>query len=275
MITASPFAMAAPIARGTEVDERGNSPIRIPFQALEADVEPMACAHQQPVRACTKRARLFFTSRLSRSRKNSRPHDGRRSLIMTTTTCTRSIPTMFLRGLLAVGFCSAPLVSAVHAQDRFAGGGLSTGCFTQSAVAMTPYDVSIQQNLYKMTHERVYHNTAATGSILLFGPVHPWHVYGNAASFSVTYKDPDGAGTAAQVSAQLRHVGPAGIRIISTLNSNLSARVTDNTQVMSLTVPWSQLDDTIGYYVVRVTITRTTTTVTPVALGYSLCSIIF
>ena len=140
---------------------------------------------------------------------------------------------------------------------------------------MKPYDLSVQQNQYRMTSERVYHNTAATGSILLFGPVHPFQMIGDAARFSVTYKDPDGAGTAAQVTAQLRHVGPAGIRIIAALDSNLTAQATESTQVMRTDVGWSQLDDTVGYYVVRVSLTRTTTSVTPVALQYSLCSVIY
>ena len=193
---------------------------------------------------------------------------------MMTTTCRRSTKTIVLRSLLAAGVCWA-LGSAVHAQDKFAGGGLSAGCFTQSAVTMTPNDLSIQPNQYRMTHERVYHNTGATGSILLYGPVHPWHAYGDAVRFSVTYKDPDGVGTAGQVIAQLRHVGAAGIRIIATLNSNLTALMTDDAQVMGTPVSWSELDDTSGYFVVRVSVARTTTTVTPAAYGYSLCSTVY
>jgi hypothetical protein len=192
---------------------------------------------------------------------------------MMTKTCRRSLTTSVLRYLLAVGICSGTFVPAVHAQDKFASGGLSTKCFTQAAVTMTPYDVSIQQNQYRMTSERVYHNTAATGSILLFGPVHPFQMIGDAARFSVTYKDPDGAGTAAQVTAQLRHVGPAGIRVIATLDSNLTAQVAESTQAMGTHVGWGQLKDTIGYYVVRVSVTRATTSVTPAALQYSVCGV--
>jgi len=40
-------------------------------------------------------------------------------------------------------------------------------------------------------------------------------------------------------------------------------------------VSWSEVDDNIGYFVVRVSVARTTTTVTPAAFGYSLCSIVY
>jgi hypothetical protein len=140
---------------------------------------------------------------------------------------------------------------------------------------MTPYDVSIQQNQYRMTHERVYHSAGAIGSILLYGPVHPWRAFGEGFSFSVTYKDPDGVGTAGQVMAQLRHVGPRGIRIIARLDSNLAARTSEDAQVMSTPVPWSQVGDKTGYFVVRVYVVRANTTVTPAAFGYSLCSAVF
>jgi hypothetical protein len=180
-----------------------------------------------------------------------------------------------LVGLLAVAACTLASSPAVHAQDQFAPGGLRDDCFTQSAVAMTPYDVTIQQEQYRMTHERVYHNAGAIGSILLYGPVHPWRGFGEGFSFAVTYKDPDGVGTAAQVTAQLRHVGPQGIRIIATLDSNRSARTSEDAQVMSTPVAWSQVGDRTGYFVVRVYVVRTNTAVTPAAFGYSLCSAVF
>jgi hypothetical protein len=177
--------------------------------------------------------------------------------------------------LLAVAACSIATVSPALAQGQFAPGGLRDDCFTQSAVTMTPYDVPIQQNQYRMTHERVYHNTGATGSILLYGPVHPWRAFGEGFSFSVTYKDPDGAGTSGGVTAQLRHVGPRGIRIIATLDSNLEARVSEDAQFMSTPVSWSQVGDNTGYFVVRVYVARTNTSVAPAAFGYSLCSAVF
>lgn len=194
---------------------------------------------------------------------------------MMATTNRRSITNGLRSCVIAVAACLGVSVSAAHAQDQFATGGLRDDCFTQSAVAMTPYDLNVQQNQYRMTHERVYHNTAATGSILLYGPVHPWRAYGEGFSFSVTYKDPDGRGTAGHVMAQLRHVGPGGIRIIATLDSNLSARATDDAQVMSTPVSWSQVGDNTGYFVVRVYVDRINTTVVPAAFGYNLCSTVF
>ena len=191
-----------------------------------------------------------------------------------TTTCKRSITRTLIR-LLAVVASFAASTPAVHAQGQFAYGGLRRDCFTQSAVTMTPYDLNIQQNQYRMTHERVYHNTAATGSILLYGPVHPWEAFGEGFSFAVTFKDTDGAGTAGRVMAQLRHIGSGGIRIIATLDSNLFARATTDAQVMSTPIAWSQVGNNTGYFVVRVYVERTNTTAAPAAFGYSLCSAVF
>src|SRR5262245_54520211 len=94
-----------------------------------------------------------------------------------------------LKYMIVLTACAAS-VSVANAQSQFAYGGLRKDCFTHAAVAMTPYDLNIQQNLYRMTHEQVYHNTSATGSILLYGPVQPWQFSGgDGISFSVTYKD--------------------------------------------------------------------------------------
>lgn len=180
-----------------------------------------------------------------------------------------------LKYLIAVAALAAAPAPAVHAQGQFAFGGLSQDCFSQPAVAMTPYDLNIQQNQYRMTHEQVYHNAGQTGSILLYGPVHPWRAYGDGLTFSVTYKDPDGRAPAARVRAQLRHVGPSGISIIATLDSNDHAQVSSDAQVMSTGLQWSQVSATTGYFVVRVYVERTSTTVTPAAFGYNLCSAFF
>jgi len=162
------------------------------------------------------------------------------------------------------------------AADEFAFGGLNPSCYTYPAVAMTPYDESIQENRYRMTHERVYHRDGVTGLVLLYGPVHPWKdVFGDGVRFSATFRDPDGPGTASQVVAQLRFVGPGGIRIISTLDSNQRAQATDDIQVMSEPINFSELDQTDGYYVVRFYLQRTDATLRPAAFGYNLCSAIF
>jgi hypothetical protein len=158
---------------------------------------------------------------------------------------------------------------------QFAFGGLSQDCFSYPAVAMTPYDLNIQQNQYRMTHEQVYHNIGQTGAILLYGPVHPWKAFGDGLTFSVTYKDPDGHATAGRVRAQLRHVGPSGIRIIATLDSNDHAQASNDAQIMSAGLQWSQVSANTGYFVVRVYVERTDTVVAPAAFGYNLCSAIF
>lgn len=163
-----------------------------------------------------------------------------------------------------------------QAADEFAFGGLSTSCFSYPEVVMTPYDDSTQSDQHHMTHEQAYHNDGATGTILLYGPVHPWiDQFGDGVSFAVTFRDPDGPGTEAQVLAELRFVGPGGIRTVSKLNSNDHAHETDNTQSMSTSLGYDQISRTEGYYIVRLYITRTNTNLKPVAFGYNLCSAIF
>jgi hypothetical protein len=199
--------------------------------------------------------------------------------------CSASESSVFLRAsdrramrfalFVAGAALTAMSASPTSAQGRFAAGGLSPDCFSLSAVAMTPYDVNIQANHYRMTHERVYHNTTATGSILLYGQVHPWRFGGDGVSFSVTYKDPDGQATGGGVRAQLRHIGSGGIRIIATLDSNERAAATTDAQVMSVPIPWSQVNQRTGHYVVRIYVERSTVAVAPAAFGYSLCSAVF
>ena len=163
-----------------------------------------------------------------------------------------------------------------QAADEFAFGGLAASCFTYPAVAMTPYDDSVQSDMYHMTHERVYHNNGATGTILLYGPVHPWiEQFGDGVSFAVSYIDPDGPGTGTQVSAELRFVGPGGIQIVGKLNSDDRARATGEVQTMRTNLRYNQLNRTDGYYVVRVYIKRTDAKLTPAAFGYNLCSAVF
>ncbi len=100
-------------------------------------------------------------------------------------------------------------------------------------------------------------------------------MYGDGFTFAATFKDPDGAGTDAQVVAQLRFVGPNGIRIIKTLDSNKSARPTNDVQRMHAPLNYSDLNDDEGYYVVRLYVYRKDTTLGPAAYGYNLCSAIF
>jgi hypothetical protein len=176
---------------------------------------------------------------------------------------------------LLVLIAVAGLSLSAQAANEFAWGGLNTGCYTYPAVAMTPYDRSIQDDLYRMTHEQVYHNTGATGSILLYGTVRPWEMYGDGITFTATYKDPDGRGTDASVVAQLRYVDASGIHILKTLNSNDHAFATTDVQTMSTTVSFSELSYNYGYYVVRLYIYRKDTGLSPAAYGYNLCSAIF
>lgn len=169
------------------------------------------------------------------------------------------------------------IISSVsaHAANEFALGGLNPSCFSYPAVAMTPYDKSIQADRYHATHTRVYHNNDATGSILLYGPVQPWDEFGDGFTFSATYRDPDGPANEAQIIAQLRFIGPGGIRIIKTLKSNDHAFATNDIQTMASPLSWSELSRDDGYYVVRMYVTRTNTNLLPAAFGYNLCSTIF
>lgn len=175
--------------------------------------------------------------------------------------------------LFAVLFLLTGKVTIVQAADQFAWGGLNPSCFSYPAVAMTPYDRSIQADLYRMTHERVYHNGNATGMILLYGPVHLWNEYpSEGVGFTVTFKDPDGEGHEARVNAELRHIGPDGIRSIARLHSNDYAVATNDVQTMTTGVTWDRLRYDEGYYVVRIYIHRTNTDLVPAAFGYTLCS---
>lgn len=163
-----------------------------------------------------------------------------------------------------------------HADDKFSFGGMSPTCYTYPAVSMTPYDQSIQNRLYRMTHEQVYHGLNKKGTILLYGPVQPWNdSFGDGVNFNISFIDSDGPGTDAQVTAQLRHIGPGGIRIIKTLRSNDHAFPTDEVQRMTAGVRWEELSRTDGYYVVRLYIDRKNFSVKPAAFGYSLCSAIW
>jgi hypothetical protein len=182
------------------------------------------------------------------------------------TSLCRSLPVFALLALL-----TAQVVPAQA--NTFAIGGLSDACFTYPAVAMTPQNDAIQDNRYLMTHERVYHQPESTDMILLFGPVHPWmNQFGEHVSFKVTFKDPDGPGTDAQVVGQFRFVDPQGIHILGTLDSNQHAQVTDRVQTMAMAIDRRKIERENGYYLVRLIIKRTTAELQPVAFGYNLCS---
>lgn len=163
--------------------------------------------------------------------------------------------------------------TSVNSNGKFAEGALTPSCFTYPAVAMTPYNESI--NKYRATHGRVYHEQNKSGSILLYGPVQSWNYYGDGFTFEASYRDPDGSGTGSQVIAQLRFVSDEGIKIIKTLKSNDFAFETPNTQTMSSGMDWSELSQSDGYYTVRMYVQRNNTNLKPVAFGYNLCSAIF
>ena len=172
-------------------------------------------------------------------------------------------------------FFSLILISNIAESNEFAEGAFSKNCFSYPAVAMTPYDESINQKKYRMTHERVYHADDKTGSVLLYGPVTPWNnIFGKGIIFSATYVDPDGKRKNSSVKAELRFVGGNGINIVSTLDSNNFANTTDAVQTMSTSLKFSQLSDKKGFYVVRMYLNRASNKFTPKAFGYSFCSAI-
>lgn len=182
----------------------------------------------------------------------------------------------FLNKVSPYLFVSTLLISSIAESNEFANGAFSKNCFSFPAVSMTPYDESINQKKYRMTHERVYHADNKTGAVLLYGPVTPWnHIFGDGISFSATYIDPDGRGINSSVKAELRFVGKDGINIVSTLDSNNFANTTDKVQTMSTSLKFNQLADKKGFYVVRMYINRTSKELTPKAFGYSFCSAIF
>ena len=181
---------------------------------------------------------------------------------------------------IATGLITSMLLfSNVANADEFASGAFSESCFSYPAVAMTPYDQSINQRLYRMTHERVYHANKEKGTILLYGPVAPWNdIYGDGFQFSVSYIDPDGKGKKSSVKAELRFVGENGIKVVSKLNSNdydYDPQYPNRVQTMSKPLYYDKLENKKGFYVMRVYINRTSTKLTPKAFGYSLCSSIF
>lgn len=173
--------------------------------------------------------------------------------------------------LAAIAFVSVP----ASAGDQYAPGALRNGCFTYPAVAMAPYDVTANNKMFRKTHERVYFSGSKTGTILLYGPVHNNFGGGDGLVFKGTYIDPDGPGTGSQVLYQLRHVGPAGITVISTLRSNNHAFATNEVQWMSDVISSKDMNRYDGYYVVRAYITRTSSSLKPVAFGYNICGEVF
>ena len=183
---------------------------------------------------------------------------------------------VFLNKISPFVFVCSILISGIAESNEFSNGAFSKNCFSYPAVAMTPYDESINQKKYRMTHERVYHADNKTGLVLLYGPVAPWNnIYGDGISFSATYIDPDGRGKDSSVKAELRFVGQNGIDIISTLDSNDFANSTEKVQTMSTPLKFSQLSDKKGFYVVRMYLNRTSKKYTPKAFGYSFCSAIY
>ena len=149
---------------------------------------------------------------------------------------------------------------------------LDESCFSYPSTAMSAYDTSIQKNLYRKTHARVYHQAAATGTILLYGPADK--IRNGATGFQVTFKDPDGPGFNSRVVAKLRHIGPGGIKTIKTLDSNTNSRVTNEIQTMKATFFTPSTHRTSGFYEVRIYIYRSTTDLSPSAFGYSFCNVI-
>lgn len=116
----------------------------------------------------------------------------------------------------------------------------------------------------------MYHNSLATGKILLYGPAE-FPGGGAGFQFKVLFQDPDGIGTDARVVGQLRHVGPQGIQIIATLDSTEETEITDEIQVMSKSLRWSELSQEEGYYTVRIYVDRAHTEIAPAAFGYDFC----
>ena len=104
------------------------------------------------------------------------------------------------------------LVGPASAADRFPSSPFNDkACFTYPAVAMTPYDQSLDK--YHMTHERAYHQDGKTGLVLLNGPVLPfeWNPEHTWVELQLVSRDPDRWGNRASVVAELRHTGPYGI----------------------------------------------------------------
>lgn len=175
----------------------------------------------------------------------------------------------------AAAICGTALLLATASAQ--AASPLSPFCTTWPAVAMTPYNESIQNDQYKMTHERVYHNDGKTGSILLYGPVAgSWNSL-DYSSFSVFLKDPDGTASTAEVSANLRFVdNNGGIHIIANISSNnwsdLSRKSYGNgVRKIFKHLPSSAFDREDGMYMVRIYVSRSNTHVLPSVLYYQLC----
>lgn len=176
--------------------------------------------------------------------------------------------------VLYVASHSLPASAAIFGNDN---------CFSFPAVAMTPYDSSIQADLYKMTHERVYHKQNKTGQILLYGPVDAFTpVLGeaNVLGLDFTYSI-NGPGTAS-VSAQLRFVSDRGnITTISTATRSFTGTIAHRFNPVkgsfsaSSTIPrTANLTRQDGYYMVRVYINRSSSSLKLSAIGYNLCGTI-
>lgn len=156
----------------------------------------------------------------------------------------------------------------------------NNSCFNYPAVAMTPYNKSIQSDLYVMTHERVRHNKDKTGTILLYGPVNTFdppaaEVVGLGLDYGYTVS---GTGRASAI-VQLRFVSDEGqISIMKTVRENIIGTADHETTPANATrslyevIPDSaRLQRTDGYYMVRVYLNRNSSNIKLHAIGYKLC----
>lgn len=181
--------------------------------------------------------------------------------------------TILRTAIVAALVAGSPLTQVAHAASP-----LNAYCGSWPAVAMTPYDLNIQRDDYKMTHERVYHNVGRTGSILLYGPVPTdWQPL-EYATFRLYFKDPDGVGTGAAVRAELRFVDNAGgIHSVVTLSSTTPEGFRSHgggVASIATTLPGRAFERNDGFYSVRVYVQRDDIELLPAALSYEFCGVI-
>ena len=144
-----------------------------------------------------------------------------------------------------------------------------TGDYSINGASCVPGDPAIQNNRHFITAGSVSHQSTTTGLITLYCPVfHNWTT--NPTFLSLTYRDTDGAGTVANITAQLLRLNQtngAFSTVSGVLDSNGFTATFGRQIVISFT---HNFDFTANVYYIRVNINRSATTQIATFYGLSL-----
>lgn len=148
-----------------------------------------------------------------------------------------------------------------------------------SAIACVPMSSATWPVPWTQTHGKVVHNGTTTQDVVLFCPVAidtiaiptpgPGYSVAPLTVMTVKYVDPDGAGTQANVLAELKYADAAG-NMVELAVASSSAQAGGATGIATMDANISQAQINGGQLFVQLTIHRTTSTLAPAVYGYEL-----